>query len=138
MSSDHGFGGNGSRNKTEITPSNRTIPCVDSGPFAKLRPEYLALDPKTMVGGGHCLWRELPEVFEPAAYATMKPFITPESVAKVQAMGNWSFYHGELEGGPHGIIHASLGGDMNPTTSPNGPYRTTPVPFLTLALLESD
>ncbi|KLU90671.1 hypothetical protein MAPG_10523 [Magnaporthiopsis poae ATCC 64411] len=72
-----------------------------------------------MVGGGHCLWRELPEAFKPAVYAKIKPLITSEGVAEVQAMGNWSLYHGELKGSPHGIIHASFGGDINPTTSPN-------------------
>ena len=32
-----------------------------------------------------------------------------------------TLYGVDTEGGPHGTIHASLGGEMNPTTSPNEP-----------------
>lgn len=120
MSNENGFGGNGSFNKTETSANGRTIQCVDSGPFAELRPEYLAIDPKTMVDGGHCLWRDLPEISEPQAFETMAALFSPEAIAELQTAGNWTYYHATLEGGPHGMIHASLGGDMNPTTSPNG------------------
>ncbi|KAK4233363.1 hypothetical protein C8A03DRAFT_38930 [Achaetomium macrosporum] len=121
MSAETGFGGNGSLNRTETSPAGRTLQCVDSGPFSHLRPEYLALDPKNMVNFNHCLWRDLPEVSEPQAFETMAASFGPANVAELQTAGNWTYYSGALEGGPHGTIHASLGGEMNPTTSPNEP-----------------
>ncbi|KAH7303868.1 hypothetical protein B0I35DRAFT_402008 [Stachybotrys elegans] len=121
MSDVNGFGGDGSSTRTETSQDGRTIRCVDSGPFSNLRPEYLAIDPVTMVGGGHCLWRNLPEVSEPEAFETMSKFFGPDSLAELHTAGNWTSFAGGLEGGPHGLIHACLGGDMNPTTSPNEP-----------------
>ncbi|KXJ87917.1 hypothetical protein Micbo1qcDRAFT_178566 [Microdochium bolleyi] len=129
MSTDpkRGFGGDGSTSRTEPSPdpsgNGRALKCVDDGAFKDLRPYYLAVSPKLQVEGGHCLYRGMPEVSEPAAFEQMsKTSITPEAVAKVQnESGNWTVYHGTLEGSPHGVIHASLGGEMNPTTSPNEP-----------------
>ncbi|KAJ1327075.1 tyrosinase [Microdochium nivale] len=126
MSADHGFGGDGSRTRTGANPdpnSSRPLYCVSDGPFANLRPYYLATSPDNLTTGGHCLYRLLPEVSEPDAFAIMREnSIKPASVAKVQeGSGNWTVYHTALESGPHGAIHASLGGEMNPTTSPNEP-----------------
>lgn len=120
MASKNGFGGNGDAEKTEKTASGSTLKCVTDGPFAKLRPEYLETEPRKLTDGGHCLHRNLPEVDEPNAFATMAKVFGPEGVEEVQASGNWSHYAWSLEGGPHGSIHACLGGEMNPTTSPNG------------------
>ncbi|KAF4500985.1 monophenol monooxygenase (tyrosinase) [Fusarium agapanthi] len=103
------------------TASESTLKCVTDGPFAKLRPEYLETEPKKLTDGGHCLHRNLPEVDEPDAFATMAKGFGPEGVEEVQASGNWSQYARSLEGGPHGSIHACLGGEMNPTTFPNEP-----------------
>lgn len=120
MASKNGFGGNGDSENTEISASGSTLKCVSDGPFAKLRPEYLETEPRKLTDGGHCLHRNLPEVDEPDAFATMAKTFGPEGVEEVQASGNWSHYAWSLEGGPHGSIHACLGGEMNPTTSPNG------------------
>lgn len=120
MSSDLGFGGDGSTNRTETSANGGVLKCVDSGPFAQLRPEWLQINPTTMLGGGHCLYRGMPEVSEPDAFAAMSKVISPEYIDEMQTTGNWSEYRYLLEGGPHGTIHASLGGEMNPTTSPNG------------------
>lgn len=123
MSAETGFGGNGNPAKTEKHPDGGAdLKCVTEGPFAGLRPEYLAVTPKTMAEGGHCMFRDLPEVSEPAAFDQMKGSISPEYIAELQAYQNFTTYHTALEGGPHGVIHASLGGEMNPTTSPNGSY----------------
>ncbi|KAF5989667.1 monophenol monooxygenase (tyrosinase) [Fusarium bulbicola] len=119
MASKNGFGGNGDAENTEISAPGSTLKCVSNGPFAKLRPEYLETEPKKLTDGGHCLHRNLPEVDEPDAFATMAKGFGPEGVEEVQASGNWSQYARSLEGGPHGSIHACLGGEMNPTTSPN-------------------
>ncbi|KAK6857081.1 Di-copper centre-containing protein [Apiospora arundinis] len=122
MSAETGFGGNGNPAKTEKHPDGGAdLKCVTEGPFAGLRPEYLAVTPKTMAEGGHCMFRDLPEVSEPAAFDQMKGSISPEYIAELQAYQNFTTYHTALEGGPHGVIHASLGGEMNPTTSPNDP-----------------
>ncbi|KAG4254495.1 hypothetical protein FPRO04_09676 [Fusarium proliferatum] len=121
MASKNGFGGNGDTENTEISASGSTLKCVSDGPFAKLRPEYLETEPRKLTDGGHCLHRNLPEVDEPDAFATMAKVFGPEGVEEVQASGNWSHYAHTLEGGPHGSIHACLGGEMNPTTSPNEP-----------------
>ncbi|KAG5761764.1 hypothetical protein H9Q72_010133 [Fusarium xylarioides] len=121
MASKNGFGGNGDSENTEISASGSTLKCVSDGPFAKLRPEYLETEPRKLTDGGHCLHRNLPEVDEPDAFATMAKVFGPEGVEEVQASGNWSHYAWALEGGPHGSIHACLGGEMNPTTSPNEP-----------------
>ncbi|KAH8171379.1 hypothetical protein LIA77_08146 [Sarocladium implicatum] len=123
MADDHGFGGNGDLENPEPSPDpeGRALPCVRSGPFKDLRPEWLAISPTEMVPGGHCLYRKLPEVDEPEAFRTMTQSFGPEGVAELLTSGNWTHFHSALEGGPHGTIHASLGGEMNPTTSPNEP-----------------
>ncbi|KAK7968824.1 hypothetical protein PG988_007897 [Apiospora saccharicola] len=123
MSPETGFGGDGNKDQTELSPDGaKQLPCVTEGPFAGLRPEYLAISPKEMLGGGHCMFRELAEhSSRPQDFVTMAAIFGPEGVAEVQASPDFAMYHNALEGGPHGVIHASLGGEMNPTTSPNEP-----------------
>ncbi|KAK8087751.1 hypothetical protein PG997_002712 [Apiospora hydei] len=122
MSAETGFGGDGSTEKTELSPDGeKQLQCVTEGPFAGLRPEYLAISPTKMVDGGHCLFRKLSEISEPEAFEMMTHTFGPEGVAQVQESADFAVYHTALEGGPHGVIHASLGGEMNPTTSPNKP-----------------
>lgn len=120
---DRGFGGDGSYTRTEPNPDPKattTIHCVDDGALKEIRPYYVAINPTTQVEGGHCFFRKMPEVSEPDAFRQMMELsIKPEALAKVQVSSNWTTYHAELESGPHGAIHASLGGEMNPTTSPN-------------------
>lgn len=120
MSAATGFGGDGSQTRTEVFSDGSRLKCVSDGPFAHLRPEWLGINPKEMVGGGHCFFRNLPEVSEPAAFATMATTIGADNIALIQQHDNWADFKQDLEGGPHGAIHASLGGEMNPTTSPNG------------------
>lgn len=123
MADEFGFGGNGSPDASEPSPDPdaRDLQCVASGPFKGLRPEYLAISPVEMVSGSHCLYRDLPEVSEPEAFATMANLFGPSGVADVLSSSNWTTFAWALEGGPHGMVHASLGGEMNPTTSPNEP-----------------
>jgi tyrosinase len=121
MADKNGFGGNGNLDLWEWTDAGSGLQCVETGPFAKLRPEYLEEEPKKLSKGGHCLYRKMPEVTEPDAYKQMVPTITPEGIKELQTSGNWTHFATATEGGPHGTIHASLGGEMNPTTSPNEP-----------------
>lgn len=83
MASKNGFGGNGDAENTEISASGSTLKCVSDGPFAKLRPEYLETEPRKLTDGGHCLHRNLPEVDEPDAFATMAKVFGPEGVEEV-------------------------------------------------------
>ncbi|KAH7014498.1 uncharacterized protein B0I36DRAFT_378185 [Microdochium trichocladiopsis] len=125
MAAENGFGGDGSDTRTEPNADpkdKRPFRCVSDGPLANIRPYYVAITPKEMKAGGHCLFRKLPEVSEPEAFKKMmEGSIIEPALSNVQASGNWSTYAWALEGGPHGVIHASLGGEMNPTTSPNEP-----------------
>lgn len=124
MSSTTGFGGNGDPNRSEYNaPTDQTLPCVDSGPFKDLRPEYLPNSPTEMTEGGHCFFRKVAEANEPEAWNIMKDTLTPEYVANQQKLETFAKFAPDLEASPHGTIHASLGGEMNPTTSPNGEYR---------------
>ncbi|KAK7941449.1 uncharacterized protein PG986_013836 [Apiospora aurea] len=89
-----GFGGDGNPDKTELSPDGESrLHCVTDGPFAGLRPEYLGITPKDMVGGGHCMFRDLPEVSEPQAFATMAGTFGPEGVAQVQASADFAIDH---------------------------------------------
>lgn len=126
MSADHGFGGDGSYTRTETNPDrfiSEPLHCVSDGPFANLRPYYIGVSPNKLSTGGHCLHRKMPEISAPDIFASMRDmYIKPAAVAKVQEeSGNWTVYYAALEGGPHGAIHMSLGGEMNPSTSPNEP-----------------
>jgi tyrosinase len=120
MASKNGFGGNGDENRLEWTAGGSKLKCVNDGPFSKLRPEYLEDEPRKLGDGGHCLFRNLPEVSEPEAFETMTHTFGPQGLKETKANKNWKDFSRALEGGPHGSIHASLGGEMNPTTSPNG------------------
>lgn len=121
MSPTTGFGGNGNASRREyIAPTSQTVSCVDNGPFQALRPEYLANSPTELTAGGHCLFRSVAEANEPAAWATMRGSLAPEYVAAQRELASYAEFAPSLEASPHGTIHASLGGEMNPTTSPNG------------------
>lgn len=118
MSADNGFGGNGNKNRSEtVAATGQILSCVDDSPFEDLRPEYLANSPDEIGSGGHCLFRNMAEASEPNAWKTMKTSLTPTYVAVVQSTEDWITYARSLEASPYGTIHASLGGEMNPTTS---------------------
>ncbi|WZH47647.1 Monophenol monooxygenase Tyrosinase [Fusarium acuminatum] len=121
MASKNGFGGNGDPNRLEWTAGGTKLMCVNNGPFSKLRPAYLEDEPRKIEAFSHCLFRNMPEVSEPDAFKQMTHTFGPEGVKETKANNNWQDFARSLEGGPHGSIHASLGGEMNPTTSPNEP-----------------
>ena len=50
-----------------------------------------------------------------------------EAVDKAQKSDNYNNYRYDLESGPHGAVHASIGGDMSPNTSPNGKITSLPI-----------
>ncbi|KAG8670411.1 hypothetical protein FPOAC2_09773 [Fusarium poae] len=111
-----GFGGNGSPNRTESINNGRDVrKCLDDGPFKDLHPEYLGTkrDP-------HCLSRNWNDGTSNIGNMFSDAY-TPETVKKVQAVDNYDEYRYTLEGGPHGAIHSSIGGDMVPNTSPSDP-----------------
>jgi tyrosinase len=104
-----GFGGNGSRNTTE-----GDLHCVTDGPFASLRPSYWELEDKP-----HCLSRD----FNNGTHwpGNMRsPSYTRDFVQFVHDMPDYDQFRWLLEGGPHGSIHAAVGGDLDPSSSPNG------------------
>ena len=119
MASTLGFGGDGSSLRTEVTPDGATIRCVNDGPFKDLRPARVAISPTDMRNDEHCLFRELVDGDNPDA-VLMGQNYNSAAVETVQREKKFDTFHTMLEGGPHGMIHASLGGEMNPTTSPNG------------------
>ncbi|KAG4425556.1 hypothetical protein IFR04_001253 [Cadophora malorum] len=110
-----GFGGNGSPNTTEPGSFGSTRKCVADGPFNSLRPTYI-----TDSYSPHCLSRNWNNgSSEPGRM--LGEYYSPEVVDGGQKLGNYSAYRYQLEGTPHGAIHAMMGGDMGPSTSPNDP-----------------
>lgn len=108
-----GFGGNGNPNVTD-NDALSTRKCVTDGPFKDLRPSYV-----TDNYNEHCLARNWNNGTDFPGRMLGENY-TPEVVAGIQAIGNYTSYRYDLEGTPHGAIHASIGGDMGPSTSPNG------------------
>lgn len=98
--------------------------CVDTGPFSQLRPAYYALNPVDDAKyEEHCLHRRVIDGDTQDAIVSAR-FYNATAVSIVQNAIDFAAYHGQLESGPHGIIHSSLSGDMNPATSPNGKWHT--------------
>ncbi|CAG8950727.1 hypothetical protein HYFRA_00002938 [Hymenoscyphus fraxineus] len=120
MSSKLGFGGDGSKTRTEVLSDGSTIRCVDDGPFASLRPSYIGLSPLITVQEEHCLYRSLTDGDNASARVSAR-YYNSTYVDIVEEEATFETFHTSLEGGPHGIIHSSIGGEMNPTTSPNEP-----------------
>ncbi|KAH7184575.1 uncharacterized protein B0J16DRAFT_397919 [Fusarium flagelliforme] len=89
--------------------------CVDDGPFKDFYPAYLGGDYDP-----HCLSRNWNDGRENVGNMLSENY-NKEAVDKVQNIDNYNDYRYDLEGGPHGAIHASIGGDMGPSTSPNDP-----------------
>ncbi|KAI9376528.1 hypothetical protein BJX61DRAFT_538767 [Aspergillus egyptiacus] len=120
MSSALGFGYDGSDEQTETLSTGQTIRCVTTGPFATLRPSYISTSPTAMNQEEHCLFRSLVDGDTPSSRVSAS-YYNATYVAIVQSEETFETYHTMLEGGPHGIIHSSIGGEMNPATSPNEP-----------------
>ncbi|KAJ4254533.1 hypothetical protein NW762_010132 [Fusarium torreyae] len=119
MSSKLGIGGDGSDTRTE-TLDGKTIRCVNDGPFKNLRPSYQSRSPTELLTASHCLYRELTDGESEGSIISAQ-YYNATYVAIVQKNAKFETYHTALEGGPHGIIHSSMGGEMNPATSPNDP-----------------
>lgn len=106
-----GFGGNGVSSGPNGT---KTPKCIQDGPFKNWRVHYSQLETKE-----HCLEREWNDGSEEPG-DMLALFYTPEAVKKIQQITNYNDYRIDLEGGPHGALHSAIGGDMTPSTSPNG------------------
>ena len=108
-----GFGGDGRRRGRNETNGDT---CIRDGPFKDLQLHYLQLDQEE-----HCLRRQwnsgTPEVGDMLASA-----YTPEALNTIQQLSDYDSYRNRLEGGPHGALHSAIGGDMSPSTSPNGKF----------------
>jgi tyrosinase len=71
----------------------------------------------------HCFFRNVIDGPSNPDAVTMAPAYTAENIRKIQEEEEfYEMFEQRLEGSPHGVIHASLGGEMNPTTSPNGMF----------------
>jgi hypothetical protein len=122
-----GFGGNG----TTTNSSDPYSYCVTDGPFTKLKLAYKSNDTHS-----HCLERD----FYPAIPQANPPLqemlgwgYNPTVIAGVNSNTDFLSFHSALEGGPHNIVHAGIGGsygDMGPLTSPNGMFITPCLPIL--------
>ena len=92
---------------------------MTDGPFKDLRPVYKSNDTHP-----HCLERDFYPAIPQANLQEMLGFgYTPTVIAGVNANNDFLSFHSALEGGPHGVVHAGIGGsygDMGPLTSPNG------------------
>jgi tyrosinase len=93
---------------------------MDDGPFRNLRPSRVAFSPTDIADNEHCFYREVIDGPDNRDAVSMAPAYTSENIAQIQTLQNFTSFAQNLEGSPHGVIHASLGGEMNPTTSPNG------------------
>jgi tyrosinase len=83
----------------------------------------LAVSPQevTKQAKGHCMFRDVADGKDDPNAVAMAPAYNKTNVERIQKEEYYSTFAQMLEGGPHGVIHASLGGEMNPTTSPNEP-----------------
>ncbi|KAF4980281.1 hypothetical protein FDECE_17910 [Fusarium decemcellulare] len=120
MSSKLGIGGDGSESRTE-TLNDQTIKCVNDGPFAQLRPEYISTSPFAYERKPHCLYRSLTDGETQDSVVSAQYYNATYVNIVQQENANFASYHTALEGGPHGIIHSCMGGEMGPATSPNDP-----------------
>jgi tyrosinase len=103
-----GIGGNGDRNATPFH-------VLTDGPFRNLTPAYQGSQYKP-----HTLSRNFNNGSSQVGNMFGEHY-TPAAVATTRASETYAAFRYSLEGGPHGAIHASVGGDMAPATSPNDP-----------------
>ncbi|KAF2761943.1 monooxygenase [Pseudovirgaria hyperparasitica] len=110
----NGFGGNGSPDKAMQLDGN-TQRCVADGPLKDLQLPYFGDNAEP-----HCLLRTFNAGGEDAG-DMLSPNYTPDAVEQVMQSQDYDSFRIALESGPHGAIHAALGGDMSPATAPNDP-----------------
>jgi tyrosinase len=110
---DTGFGGNGDPAIDPMTESSGKK-CLIDGPLKGIQVAY------TMQGQNlHCLSRNFNNGIEFPGDMFASEY-TKEVVGKILKVDSYSDFRYALEGGPHGAIQSSVGGDMSPATSPNG------------------
>ncbi|KLU90675.1 hypothetical protein MAPG_10527 [Magnaporthiopsis poae ATCC 64411] len=108
-----GFGGNGRvSGRLESRELNN---CVKDGPFKDMQVHYVGTNYNP-----HCLSRNFNNGYQWPG-DMMSSAYSPEAVAKVDKLSNYNDFRIQLESGPHSAIHASIGGDMSPSSSPNDP-----------------
>ncbi|KAK3309387.1 uncharacterized protein B0T15DRAFT_481108 [Chaetomium strumarium] len=110
LEADTGLGGNGNR-----AEGGSDRKCVADGPFKDLRPAYYGDD-----YAPHCLSRNWNNGTDRPGDMIASTY-TPDAVGEVMASQSYQDFRYSLEGGPHRAIHAAVGGDMSPATSPNDP-----------------
>jgi tyrosinase len=114
--SETGFGSNGVPNESETNQWGYPRNCVPEGPFRDLRLEYEALDERN-----HCLTRNFNNGTNQPGDMFANAY-SKEAMDRIMSQITYAEFRYELEGGPHGAIHSAIGGDMSPSTSPNGMY----------------
>lgn len=112
-----GFGGNGLYGSfSNPARPNMLTMCLQDGPFKNFTPAYF-----TGLVRPHCLNRGFNNN-GPGPLANMGgDKYSPEVVANITNVSTtFETFATALENGPHGVVHTSIGGDMQPSTSPNG------------------
>lgn len=115
-----GFGGNGLNGGfgSPARPNPLTM-CVLDGAFNNFTVQYYdnTLRP-------HCLNRGFNDGLGQAGKFQGNSY-SPQVVSKIiNTSMNFSTFATDLENGPHGAIHQAVGGDLIPSTSPNGKFQT--------------
>jgi tyrosinase len=119
------FGGNG------VAPRPTDTSTDERRPFKDFTVEYSQLATEK-----HCIGRNWNSGGEEVGSMWAESY-TPAIVAAGQEHVYFTSYSVTLENGPHGAIHAAVGGDMSPSTSPIG-KSTTPEYNLTCANVSLD
>lgn len=100
---------------------NATTDCVDTGPYAVLKPAYFG----NFDGGAPgCLTRrfnnDVDGVSDDASGKMHGVHYSSEAIASIMKNSTFATFSTSLENEPHNAFHAAIGGDMAPQTSPNG------------------
>ncbi|KAK1497048.1 hypothetical protein CTAM01_08060 [Colletotrichum tamarilloi] len=112
-----GFGGNG-LNGGLVSPTrpNPLTMCVIDGAFANFTVSYY-----TTTALSHCLNRGFNDGIGVNAGPYEGGLYSLEKISGIiKTSSNFSTFATTLENGPHGAIHSAVGGDLFPSTSPNG------------------
>jgi tyrosinase len=90
--------------------------CVQDGPFANIRLRYSDTEVRP-----HCLRRQFMEGFPESGLQEMIGFAYDDNVvAGLFTHTTYASFRFALEGGPHGAVHAGVGGDLGRNSSTNG------------------
>lgn len=106
-----GVGGNGTDHPD---PLQRCI----KGPFENLRPHFYGGAPRP-----HCITRSFQTTRPELPWGEMYGNLYSNNVINdVFRSDSYLTFRPSLEAGPHNPVHAGIGGDMGPVTSPNGKF----------------